>query len=47
VLVVGLSQINQITVHVFVPSSAQNVLFHNVVNEFGRLTHVSAEFAKA
>jgi hypothetical protein len=43
----GLSQINQITVHVFVQSSIQNVLFHNVVNEFGKLIHVNAEFAKA
>ena len=46
-LVVGLSQINQITLHVFVQLSIQNALDHKLVNEFGKLIHVNAEFAKA
>ena len=43
----GLSQINQITLHVFVQLSVQNTPVHKVVNEFGKLTHVSAEFVNA
>jgi hypothetical protein len=43
----GLSQINPITVHVFVQLSVQNTSVHKVDNEFGKLTHVNAEFANA
>jgi hypothetical protein len=46
-LVDGLSQINPIAVHVFVQSSIQNAHVNKLTNEFGRFTHVSAEFAKA